>query len=74
MAKRSTTKATREPIYVGRGANWHITYDRTSGDFCAIHDDAGLLGIFGGFDGKQQAQRAIDDYNYEAARRGQVAA
>lgn len=52
-------KRNQEPIIVKRGLNWHITYDRLTGDYAAITDAAGVIGFFGL---QIQAERAIDEY------------
>ena len=42
--KRSS-KTPREPVIVAKTATWHITLDRETRDYCAIHEVGGLLGI-----------------------------
>lgn len=56
MAKRNI-----EPIWVARTAEWHVTYDRLSGDYSAFIDGE-LLIFLGCFNFQGDAVQACRDY------------
>lgn len=59
------TKRTIEPIYVARTADWHVTYDRLTGDYAAFIDGE-LLIFLGCYAFQGDAVKACRDYMLEA--------
>lgn len=62
--KRSS-KTPREPVIVAKTATWHITLDRETRDYCAIHEVGGLLGIV---QWQLEATRLCEQYESQLAQ------
>jgi hypothetical protein len=60
-------KLRNEPIWVARTADWHVTYDRQTGDYAAFID-SDILIFLGCYAHQGDAVKACRDYVLEGLR------